>query len=294
MAKRDWVVVKVPYGGGYCSLNLAKPKGTKYAPDALQKEFERQSIFMADNGNTKKPEWFNLGALQTNSREAWVMMNKWVCSLSQNFMHENNMLFLGGSHTITYSTFSALRQVYGQEVGLVVLDAHPDCCNKADWPIHSDWLAKLIFDKERGYRVFPPNILLLGVRQIEPAELEFMKKHGITYYPISRLGDPKYAFTGSWSLSIELERLAKLEATYVSVDIDVVSGAYAPGTGCPSPGGLTDTEVIGLVKLLKGKLRNLRAIDIVEIEPLNWWRKKILRYDATVDLGVKLIKEIVS
>jgi arginase family enzyme len=93
-------------------------------------------------------------------------------------------------------------------------------------------------------------------------------------------------------LAEDLEKIANLRASYVSIDIDAVSGVYAPGTGCPSPGGFTDAELIFLVKGLK--LSNLRAMDIVEINPLNWWRKKILRYDATVDLGVKLIKEIVS
>ncbi len=297
MAKMNWTVVKVPYGGGYCSLNLAKPKNARKAPEALQREFTRQRVFMADNGVSS---WDNIPWLEIplrfsrqNNADGWERMYKAVLNRlnSVNLKYDTNILFLGGSHSITASTYNRTARIFGrQQTGLIVLDAHPDCCSKADWPIHSDWLHWLVEDDY----VLSENVLIIGLRQMEKSEKEFLDKFNIKYFRMSASNDPGNLTTNDFSAMRVLERFRKLAATYLSIDIDVASGAYAPGTGCPSPGGFTDKELISLVKQFKVALPNLRAADIVEINPLNWWRKRILRYDPTVDLGVKLIKEIIS
>ena len=295
MAKMNWTVVKVPYGGGYCSLNLAKPKNARKAPEALQREFTRQRVFMADNGVSS---WDNipwlkipLGFSRQNNADGWERMYKTLNLLnSVNLKYDTNILFLGGSHSITASTYNRTARIFGrQQTGLIVLDAHPDCCSKADWPIHSDWLRWLVEDEY----VLPENVLVIGLRQMEKSEKEFLDKFNIKYYRMNSIKDDNFTIY-DFSMMRALEKFRALKAVYLSIDIDVASGAYAPGTGCPSPGGFTDKELISLVKQFKVALPNLRAADIVEINPLNWWRKRILRYDPTVDLGVKLIKEIIS
>lgn len=299
MVNAKWVVLKVPYGGGYCSLNLANPKGSRRAPRALQEEFKRQSIFIADNHVSS---WDNVlwkdirfGFWCQNNIDKWEDMDESVYDtvfkvyLRNFYKFNRKILFLGGSHSITASTYPAISEIFGKRnTGLIVLDAHPDCCNKANWPIHSDWLRRLLIDDE----ISPENILIIGLRQIEESEREFLNKYNIKHYHANSV-IPNFT-TDDLSAFLALKKLQKLSAMYLSIDIDVASGVFAPGTSCPSPGGLTDKELINLVKQFKVMLPNLRAVDIVEINPLNWWRKRILRYDATVDLGVKLIKEIIS
>lgn len=297
MAKKDWAVIQVPYGGGYSSLNLAHTPNTKRAPKALKKEFTRQKVFMADNNVSS---WDNIAWREIpldifcqNSADGWGKMHKSVLSYLKvlNWKSDGNILFLGGSHSITASTYIGTSQTFGrQQTGLIVLDAHPDCCSKVHWPIHSDWLRWLVEDEY----VLPENVLILGLRQIEKSEKEFLEKYNIKYYRMSTIKDSANLATDDFSVLCALGKLRKLKAIYLSIDIDVASAAYAPGTGCPSPGGLTDRELISLVKQFKVALPNLRAVDIVEINPLKWWQKRVLRYDATVDLGVKLIKEIIS
>ena len=294
--KRDWAVVQVPYGGGFSSLNISKPKGTRYAPKALRKEFMRQRIFMADNGVSSWDDiiWHNidLGISRQNCISGWERMHRKVFERSELLFGEaKNVLFLGGSHTMTASTFPALSQDRRHHTGLIVLDAHPDCCRKSPyWPVHSDWLRWLVEDNS----VFPENVLIIGLRQIEPQENKFLNKYGIKYYLMDSIKPGDNLVKNDVSMFLALEKLCKLSAIYLSIDIDVASGVYTPGTGCPSPGGFTDIELVNLVKQLKAALPNLKAVDIVEIDPLNWWRKHILRYDPTIDLGVKLIKEIIS
>jgi agmatinase len=54
-------------------------------------------------------------------------------------------------------------------------------------------------------------------------------------------------------------------ALYVSVDIDVLDPAAAPGTGTPEAGGLTSRELLGILRGLRGA--NLVAADVVEVAP---------------------------
>lgn len=298
MTRKDWTVIQVPYGGGYSSLNLAYAPNTRKAPSALKEEFARQKIFMADNGVISLPngaKWLeiNLGFGYQNNINGWEKMRASVLSCLNvlDWKSDTNVLFLGGSHTITASTYPGVAGSFGRKnMGLVLLDAHPDCCFKANWPIHSDWLRGLVEDEH----VMSENVLIVGLRQIEKSEKEFLDRFNIKHYPMNNIQDVENFTINDFSVMRSLAKLQSLSATYMSIDIDVASGVHAPGTGCPSPGGFTDRELIGLVKRFKAALPNLRAADIVEINPLNWWQKKILRYDATVDLGVKLIKEIIS
>lgn len=251
---------------------------------------------MADSGvsNWNNVKWHNigLGITRHNNVVGWEIMHIRTYESSADICgQDKNVLFLGGSHTITDTTFRAVTKVCGRsQTGLVVLDAHPDCCRKARWPIHSDWLRYLVEDNS----VLAENVLVLGLRQIEKQEKKFLDHYRIRNYRIDEIGDVSNFTVNDFSVTPIIAKLRALSAVYLSIDIDVVSGAYAPGTGCPSPSGFTDRELLSLVKQFKSALPNLRAVDIVEINPLNWWRKRILRYDPTVDLGVKLIKEIIS
>lgn len=293
---KNWTVVKVPYGGGYSSLNLAHTPNVKRAPEALQKEFMRQKVFMAENdvSSWDNVAWREIPLVfgRQNNAYGWERMHKSVMYLKVlNWEPNTNILFLGGSHSITASTYIGTARSFGrQQTGLILLDAHPDCCFKANWPIHSDWLNWLI----RTKHILPENVLIIGLRQMEKSEKEFLERHNVTYCCMNYLKQINGFYRNNLYRFFALEKFRKLAVTYLSIDIDVVSGAYAPGTGCPSPGGFTDLELISLVKKFKDALPNLRAADIVEINPLNWWRKRVMRYDVTIDLGVKLIKEIIS
>jgi len=72
---------------------------------------------------------------------------------------------------------------------------------------------------------------------------------------------------------------------YISVDIDVLDPGFAPGTGYPEPGGLTTRELLFFLHRLK-KLHNLKAMDIVEVNP----DKDV--NELTSKLGAKLVVEL--
>ena len=61
------------------------------------------------------------------------------------------------------------------------------------------------------------------------------------------------------------EALAKADKLYVSVDIDVLDPAHAPGTGTPEAGGLASRELLALIRGLAGL--DLVSADVVEVAP---------------------------
>ena len=74
---------------------------------------------------------------------------------------------------------------------------------------------------------------------------------------------------------------------YLSLDIDVVDPVFAVGTGYKEPGGLTSREFIYLIQRLN-KIKNLKAVDLVEINP------EKDKNNLTVKLGAKIVAEFLS
>ena len=72
---------------------------------------------------------------------------------------------------------------------------------------------------------------------------------------------------------------------YISIDIDVVDPAFAPGTGYPEPAGLTSRQLIYMLHRLKN-LKNINIIDIVEVNP-----KKDIN-NMTSKLAAKILAEL--
>ncbi|MBA3501004.1 MAG: arginase family protein, partial [Deltaproteobacteria bacterium] len=70
---------------------------------------------------------------------------------------------------------------------------------------------------------------------------------------------------------------------YISIDVDGLDPAFAPGTGTPVPGGLTTREVLGILRGLAGA--NLVGMDVVEIAPA------LDHADLTCHLGAHLLFE---
>jgi agmatinase len=109
----------------------------------------------------------------------------------------------------------------------------------------------------------PGRLFQLGIRSAEKEELEETK--GLTEVHFYSVLEPLQAL---------LPRLGS-HPIYLSIDIDVVDPAYAPGTGVPEPGGITSQELLDSLGLLKGQ--NVVGADLVEVAPA---------YDSTGQTGL--------
>ncbi len=198
----------------------------------------------------------------------------------ETFETKPQVVFLGGDHSVSYSTTKAFLDYcknLEREPCLIVFDAHADCMEPMKEPTHEEWLRKLI---ESGFPA--ENVLLVGTRNVEKSEIEFLTKNKIKQISINsvledidNIADTIMEFTSG-------------KEVYVSIDIDVIDPAFAPATGYPEAGGLTSRQFLYLIQRIK-KIKRLKAVDIVEI---NSEKDKEFNM-ATTKLAAKILGELI-
>jgi arginase family enzyme len=158
---------------------------------------------------------------------------------------------------MTYSTFRKFASL-NRNPGLIVFDAHMDLMNDFSPPTHEDYLRVLIEEKH----IKPANIILAGTRSMHHNELEFSRKNKLKVY-----GMKEISLEGKRRAADAIMSVArKFDALYVSIDIDVLDPAYAPGTGYIEPGGMSTRLLLYFIHRLRN-LKNIMAWDIVEVNP---------------------------
>jgi len=124
------------------------------------------------------------------------------------------------------------------------------------------------------------NILLVGVRNMWQDEIIFLREKGIRMISINQFLDN---LQDTCDVIMEFSDGKQL---YVSIDIDVIDPSFAPGTGYQESGGLSSRDFLYIIQRIN-KIRNLRGIDIVEINPEKDEGGK------TVKLGAKILGELI-
>jgi agmatinase len=181
-------------------------------------------------------------------------------------------IMVGGEHTVTLGAVRALR-----DVTVVTFDAHFDLREE----YLSNRLSHACVMRRSTEEVGPSNVVLVGPRATYKEELDFVKKKGINYVSsleIIRSGSRPAA---SWLR----EKISGAKKVYISIDIDVLDPAFAPGVGNPEPEGISTTALLDILNDLVDE--RLVGFDVVEVSP---------PYDngSTAAVGSKLIFEICS
>jgi agmatinase len=170
-----------------------------------------------------------------------------------------HLLAIGGDHTIAFPLLRVVRQRFGP-VALVHFDAHLDT-----WQTYfgAPVTHGTPFRRAAEEGLFlDSHSMHIGIRGPvyaasdleEDAELGFRT---VTAMEIERIGV-------EGTLSRIRERVGDAPL-YISIDIDVLDPAHAPGTGTPEAGGLTSRELLGVLRGLAGA--PLVGADVVEVSP---------------------------
>ena len=167
--------------------------------------------------------------------------------------------FIGGDHSVSIPLINAAVNVYGEKLGIIHLDAHLDLCEELDGNRLSHGCTHRRTLEGNSLKL--DNICFAGIRSFEQQELEFIdgqQANIIKASEMSRLGMGKTADMIRTSLQ-------HCELFYLTLDIDFLDPAAAPGTGTPKPGGFTSRELFILLK----ELSSLKFIgmDVVEVSP---------------------------
>ncbi len=168
---------------------------------------------------------------------------------------------LGGDHSITRPVLSALSQHFGGPLGLVQFDAHHDVRTLENGPNNGTPIRGAI---ERG-ALRGEYIAQIGIHGCSNSKIynDWARSQGIGVYTMSEVRRK-----GIMECAGQAYRQAAQSphGVYVTVDMDVLERAAAPGCPASSPGGLSPWEMFDALFWL-GQQPNIIGIDVVEVDP---------------------------
>lgn len=173
-------------------------------------------------------------------------------------------VIIGGDHLITYPCLQALVDETQGHVGVINFDSHFDVRVSHGGEISSGTPFRLALERSGG-KIRPENFVEIGPHGFHAQRVyrEYIDAQGIRLVTAQEVH--------SRGITAVLEQAIAwatdgVDALYVSVDIDALDFAWAPGTGNPAPGGLTGAQILEAASTL-GRHPLIRAFDVVEISP---------------------------
>jgi agmatinase len=170
---------------------------------------------------------------------------------------------LGGDHSIAYPDVRAVCEHFESgSVAVVQFDTHADTATDI-WGVkysHGSPFRHLV---DEG--VLPgPRLVQVGLRGHWPtrAEFEWARSAGVRWHRMEEILDRGWSAVAE-SVLDEIDGAAHL---FLSVDVDVLDPAHAPGTGTPEPGGMSTRELLRFVRLLASRMP-LCGMEVVEVSP---------------------------
>jgi arginase len=182
-------------------------------------------------------------------------------------------LFVGGDHSIAVGTVAAAG-ADGESIGLIWLDAHGDFNTPDTSPsgnIHGMPLAILMGEGHpdlvnvgrQGPKVLPENVVMIGLRDIDPAEKKRLKTSGVTVFTMRDIDEQGISTVANKAVM----KFAHMKRIHLTVDMDALDPVEAPGVGTPVPGGITYREAHLLMEILADS-KKVGSMDLVEINPI--------------------------
>ena len=261
--------VALVFGVPFDSTHSYKP-GCRFGPDVIRDAFNNIEIFQSDFGvDLENVNISDLG--NTKHTVVATEMIQVVEKITSELKKQNKQLIiLGGEHLITLASYLT----FPKETGFVVFDAHYDLREQyADTKLsHAAYLRRIV--EKRGAE----NIVHVGARAFVKEELAFLKENNI-----ATISD-KNIRNGDGIKQLK-DTVSTFDSLYVSVDLDVLDPAFAPGVGNPEAVGISSRELYDLIISLQNK--KIIAADIVELNP---------SFDngSTASMAAKLISTIIA
>lgn len=186
---------------------------------------------------------------------------------------ESKWIALGGDHSITFPVVSGWQKQKGK-IGMIQFDAHHDLRNLEDGgPTNGTPFRRLI---EAGV-IDGSKLVQIGLRDFanSRAYTEYGKQRGVTMYTVEEV----YRLGIQTIIEKSMQMLSDVDAVYVSVDMDVLDQAFAPGCPAIGPGGMDSRTLLQAILLL-ARYDKVQAMDIVEIDPTIDFRQMTSRLAA--------------
>ncbi len=260
------------------SKSKASRKGTKNGPNQF-----RKALFLSENfkrsgqlipicpmkGDLFTKKVFDLGNIRRD---------KLYFEISNIISQKKIPIIIGGDHSITNTALKAIKTATKDKINLIYFDAHPDFVKTT-----RDYYGSVVSDSLEYINI--KKSIFVGIRACEQEELSNITKYGTKI--IDPIDVQEYGVQKTLKKIIKTCMNESRDNIYISIDLDCLDPAFAPGVSVPTPCGLTPSELIFFLKKIVGKTKII-GCDIVELSP---------SYDInniTANLAARLFKEILG
>ncbi len=279
----------------------ASRRGVDMGPSALRvgglaQQLKSMGLQVEDAGNVlvKQAEEQHYGEKRAKYLAEIVETCKGLAQMVEKSLEDGLLpLVMGGDHSVAVGTVAGVSSFFRKKekrVGLLWLDAHADMNTPESSPsgnVHGMPLAAIA-----GYgpdeltqlagtqpMVNPRNISLVGVRDIDAKEKKIIKESGVHVFTMRDLDE-----RGMREVMAEAIRFTsdETDGICVSLDLDFVDPADAPGVGTPVRGGVTYREAHLAMEMI-ADTKAVAALEIVEVNPV------IDQHNQTALLGIELM-----
>jgi arginase len=247
--------------------NSSFMRGAALAPARIREVLHSGATNLcAENGIDleAEPRWRDLGDLELDGgATSFEQIETAIANLLE---REAFVLALGGDHAITYPILRAYGARY-ERLNVLLLDAHPDLYDEFEGNrySHACPFARIM---EEG---LVARLVQVGIRTMNPHQRAQAERFGVEVIEMRH-----------WQPGLKLDFGGPL---YLSLDMDVLDPAFAPGTSHHEPGGLSTRQVLRLIQDLRAPIV---GADIVECNP------KRDPMGITAMAAAKFLKEILA
>ncbi len=241
-------------------------RGAALAPDHIRQVLNDGASNMYNEAGTDLETQSNLvdiGNLNLSTDQAFQKIH---LSIAKGLENGGRFLCLGGDHAVTYPILLAYTQ-HHEPINILHIDAHPDLYDEFEGNrlSHACPFARIMETGKIG------RLVQIGIRS-QNAHLR---------QQIERFQVESYAVQG-WSPELVASLSGPL---YLSLDLDGLDPAFAPGVSHHEPGGLTSREVLSIIQAIQAPLV---GADIVELNPTRDLNQ------VTTRLAAKFLREIAA
>jgi len=253
----SFAVVGVPFDGA-----VTNRPGARFGPG----EVRRASLMLCDGlhphfGVSPLPQLGDGGDMRLPNASALSEVRARITSQAAGLMARHHCVFIGGDHSVTLALLRAAHARHGP-LALVHFDAHCDTWQDhfGEPSGHGTWTYEAIAEGLVDAR----DTVQIGLRSSgDRAAREYVRDQGGLIFTARELRGRDGV--GLQPVVDQIVQRLGGRPCYLTLDIDCLDPAFAPGTGTPEPGGLATSQVLTLLEELAGL--NMVAMDCVEVAP---------------------------
>ncbi|WP_261130038.1 formimidoylglutamase [Bacillus sp. Marseille-Q3570] len=286
---REWDGESLVSGIGLLGVPLSKPSislsGASQTPGVIRQMFSALSTYAIEQEKDLAEETItDFGDIEMHLTDIPASHDRIYQTFSSILTDQPTMfpIVLGGDHSISYPSIRAFSANW-KKAGIIQFDAHHDLRNREDGGTGNGTPFRALI--EEGV-IKGEHLVQIGIRNFSNSQPyhEYGKEHSVTIHTMKDVREKSMTEILRQSIN---QLKDKVDVIYVSLDMDVLDQAFAPGCPAVGPGGMTsDCLLEGIEMLAKEPI--VQGMDIVEIDPTVDFRNMTSKLAAFIILTFML------